>query len=110
MDIGDQATEGRTRSDLEKRLLALCRRHGLSTPEVNVMVAGHRADFLWQERKLIVEVDSWLYHRGRGAFQDDRARDAHHATLGYQVVRFTDYDVDDDDRHVVKTISSLLRG
>lgn len=79
----------RTTSELERRFLALCHRHRLAEPEVNVIVAGLRVDFLWRGERLVVETDGYAYHRGAIAFNDDRARDARLAALGFEVLRFT---------------------
>jgi very-short-patch-repair endonuclease len=65
----------RTRSDLEMLFLALCDRHDLPRPLVNQRVHGYRVDFYWPERRLAVETDSWDYHRGSVAFEDDHDRD-----------------------------------
>jgi very-short-patch-repair endonuclease len=98
-----------TRTELEERLLALCRRHRLPQPEVNVRVDQFEVDFLWRPQRLIVEVDGWDAHRSRSAFEEDRARDARLAVLGYEVVRFTWRQATDDARGVAKIIRSLLR-
>lgn len=76
-------------SELELRFLALCRRHRLPMPETNVWVAGVRVDFLWREARLVVETDGYAAHRGTVAFEEDRARDARLAALGYEVLRLT---------------------
>ena len=39
----------RTRSDLERDFLRLCRRYGLPAPEVNVLIDGMTVDFLWRD-------------------------------------------------------------
>jgi hypothetical protein len=65
----------RSRSDLELLFLALCDDHDLPRPLVNHRVAGHRADFFWPDQRLAVETDSWDYHRGSVAFEDDHDRD-----------------------------------
>ena len=78
-----------TRSELEARFLALCRRHRLSQPGVNQRVASYVVDFLWPEHGLIVELDGYESHGGRSAFEADRSRDAELKLLGYDVVRFT---------------------
>jgi hypothetical protein len=65
----------RTRSDLELLFLGLCDRHGLPRPLVNRRVHGRRVDFYWPEQRLAVETDSWDYHRGSVAFEDDHDRD-----------------------------------
>ena len=65
----------RTRSDLELLFLALCDEHGLPRPLVNRRVHGRLIDFYWPAHRLAVETDSWTYHRGSVAFEDDHERD-----------------------------------
>jgi hypothetical protein len=65
----------RSRSDLELLFLALCDDHDLPRPLVNHRVHGHRVDFFWPDQRLAVETDSWDYHRGSVAFEDDHDRD-----------------------------------
>jgi very-short-patch-repair endonuclease len=99
----------RAHSELEQAMLALCRRHRLSPPEVNVKIDRFEVDFLWRDQRLVVEVDGWDSHRSRSAFEEDRARDARLAVLGYEVVRFTWRQVTEDARAVAQTIRLLLR-
>jgi very-short-patch-repair endonuclease len=100
----------RTRTELEARFMALVRRHRLQWPEVNVRVDRFEVDFLWRPRRLIVEVDGWESHRTRSAFEEDRARDARLQGLGYQVLRFTWRQIENDPREVARTIRALLAG
>ncbi len=65
----------RTRSDLELLFLDLCERHDLPRPLVNHRVHGHRVDFFFPDQCVAVETDSWTYHRGSVAFEDDHDRD-----------------------------------
>ncbi len=78
-----------TRSELERRFLSICRRHGLPTPEVNQIVEGYLVDFVWRDRRLIVEVDGYAYHRAPSRFETDRERDAELGARGWRVLRFT---------------------
>jgi very-short-patch-repair endonuclease len=78
-----------TRSTLEELFVQLCRDHGLPRPEVNSDRTGVEVDFLFPEQRLIVETDSWRFHRGRHAFENDRHRDQVHTVLGYRTLRFT---------------------
>jgi very-short-patch-repair endonuclease len=78
-----------TRSEAEERLLALIRKAGLPAPEVNPLVARHTVDFLWRDRRLIVEVDGYRFHSTRAAFERDRVRDAELIAAGFRVVRVT---------------------
>jgi very-short-patch-repair endonuclease len=99
----------RARTELEQRLLGLCRRHRLPQPEVNTRLDRYEVDFLWRAQHLAVEVDGWDSHRTRSAFEEDRARDAHLSVLGFQVVRFTWRQISKDASAVAKTIRSLLQ-
>jgi very-short-patch-repair endonuclease len=101
--------EAPSRSRLERRFLALCRRHGLPAPEVNVFVGRERVDFLWRQERLVVEADGWGTHRTRAAFEANRARDARLKLLGYEVVRFTDRQVREEPARVAATLRALLR-
>jgi hypothetical protein len=79
----------RTRSDLELLFLGLCDDHGLPRPLVNRRVHGHRVDFYWPEQRLAVETDSWDYHRGSVAFEDDHERDLKLRAHGIATRRYT---------------------
>ena len=78
-----------TESELEATFLDLCARRRIALPEPQVRVGGHRLDFLWREERLIAEVDGYDAHRGRVAFQADRARDRALQARGFAVMRFT---------------------
>jgi very-short-patch-repair endonuclease len=79
----------KTRSELEDLFLALCRRHRLPIPEVNVKVAGREVDFLWPALRFAVETDSYGFHRGQYAFEDDHDRDLALRLAGLDVARLT---------------------
>jgi very-short-patch-repair endonuclease len=76
-----------TRSEAERRLLALCRNQGVPRPRVNNLVEGYELDFYWPEARLAVEVDGAAVHDTRRAFREDRRRDRALATKGIQVLR-----------------------
>jgi very-short-patch-repair endonuclease len=99
----------RSRSDLERDFLRICRRHRLPLPEVNVRIGPYRVDFCWRGQKLIVETDGYQYHRGRQAFRDDRERDVALGLRGYAVHRFADETITEDPDGVAATLRSLLR-
>jgi very-short-patch-repair endonuclease len=82
-----------TRNDLEEAFLALCRSYRLPQPKVNVPLLDYVVDFLWQETRLVVEVDGRATHGTSRAFQADRDRDGRLAVAGYVVLRFTWWDV-----------------
>ncbi len=99
----------RERSDLEQDFLALCRRHRLPAPEVNVHVGEHLVDFLWRDRMVVVETDGYVYHRGRAAFEDDRGRDLSLRALGYDVIRVADVQIDEEPERVAEVVGAALR-
>jgi hypothetical protein len=83
------ADQAATRSPLEDEFLRFCATHGLPTPQLNAIVCGFEVDALFEPAKLIVELDSWTYHRSRAAFERDRERDAITVAAGYRTVRLT---------------------
>ncbi len=97
-----------TRSELESRFLKLCRRHRLPQPQVNAQVGDFTVDFLWPDRRLVVETDGYRYHRGRVAFEQDRARDVELRLLGYEVLRFTHRQVVGESARVAAALRALL--
>jgi very-short-patch-repair endonuclease len=103
----DHPTDG-TRSNLERLFLRICARHRIPEPEVNVKLDPYTVDFLWPEAKLAVEVDSWIYHRGRQAFREDRARDQYLRRRGYRVARYSDHLLETDPAGVAADIRALL--
>ena len=78
-----------TRSEAERRLLALIRAAGLPTPRTNARVAGYEVDMHWPAHNLVVEFDGWAYHSSRAAFERDRRRDADLQLAGLTVLRVT---------------------
>lgn len=81
--------DGPTRSDWEIAFPAFCARHGLPRPVMSTTVCGHEVDALFVAEKLIIELDSWEFHRDRAAFETDRDRDADTLAGGYATVRIT---------------------
>jgi very-short-patch-repair endonuclease len=106
--IGPQDDRDRTRSDLERDFLRLCRRHRLPAPEVNVRIDRHLVDFLWRDRGLIVETDGYRYHRGKTAFQDDRRRDFELRTRGYEVIRLSERQVEVEPARIAEWLRARL--
>lgn len=108
LPVGDEERD-RTRSDLERDFLRLCRRHRLPAPEVNVRVGPHLVDFLWRDRMLVVETDGYASHRGRVAFEDDRARDLDLRARGFEVIRIAEKQLNEEPQRVAEVVSSALR-
>lgn len=108
LPIGHRDAKVRTRSDLEAHFLRLCRRHRLPPPEVNVRLGPCLVDFLWRERRLVVETDSYLYHRGEVAFQEDHARDLELMRRGFEVLRLSELQLDEEPTQVAEVLAARL--
>jgi very-short-patch-repair endonuclease/predicted transcriptional regulator of viral defense system len=78
-----------TRSVAEERFIALIRKVGLPLPQTNVLVSGFEVDALWQEERLIAEIDGFAFHSARVVFEKDRHRDGVLTAAGYRVLRIT---------------------
>jgi hypothetical protein len=78
-----------TRSALEERFLALCERHSIPLPEVNVKVCGLMVDALWRRERIVVELDGRAAHGTEAGLERDRNRDLVLRAAGYGVLRYT---------------------
>jgi Transcriptional regulator, AbiEi antitoxin len=98
----------RSRSDLELFFLAFCEHHHLPRPLVNHRIHGYRVDFFFPDQRVAVETDTWTYHRGSVAFEDDHARDlalrAHRITTR----RYTDDQLEAASDAVVADLREAL--
>jgi hypothetical protein len=98
----------RTRSDLEVTFLALFASHEIPPPEVNPKLGRYEVDFLWRSQRLVVEADTFTYHRGSAAFEDDHQRDLELRQQGFAVLRFTDRQLETEPERIVADISREL--
>ena len=106
--LADLDTPSLTRSEAERRLLALVRKAGLPHPVANARVGPYEVDLLWPRERLIVEVDGYAFHAGRQAFERDRARDAALQVAGYRVIRVTWRQIVREPHRVVATLAAAL--
>jgi hypothetical protein len=83
------ATAAPTRSENENAVLHLLDDAGIPKPLVNPAIEGTNLipDFLWRDKALILEADSWRYHDQLLARADDRTKQAILEGLGYTVIR-----------------------
>jgi len=100
--------EVETRSKLEIAMLRLCRKEGIPVPVINTSLEGYLPDFLWKDERLIIEVDGYRDHSGKGAFRGDRRRDIDLMLAGYRVARLTDSEVLRGGRRTAKRVKGLL--
>ena len=102
----------RAQRELERQFFELCAAAGMDAPKTQVRLelpGGDVAfaDFVWLDRKLIVETDGHETHGTRRAFERDRRRDRRLMMLGYRVARFTWRDVEHRPDEVIRTITAL---
>jgi very-short-patch-repair endonuclease len=111
MNVRLRGTEGRrARSDLEEDFFALLRRYRsrIPAPETNVKLGRWEVDFLWREQRLVVEIDSFLYHRGVVAFHDDHARDLDLRQLGFTVPRYSELQLEEEPDRIAAIVAATL--
>ena len=82
-------TAAPTRSQLERGFKAFARRFGLPPFELNVFVCGREVDVLFRAERLIVELDGYDFHGGRGSFERDRDHDVDALAHGFVTARIT---------------------
>ena len=88
--LGDHQTgTTATENEFEELLIGICDDFGIARPRCQEPVGPYRPDFLWPDRRLIVEADGWESHGTRKAFEADRRKDAELNALGWTVLRFT---------------------
>lgn len=104
-----EGVEGRRmRSELEEDFLRLGRRSRLPLPETNAKVGRWEVDFLWRKERVVVETDSFAYHRGSVAFEDDHARDLDLRSAGFTVLRIMEVQLEREPERVVADVARAL--
>ncbi len=99
-----------TRSHAEEVFLSILDRGGLPKPETNVRVRGLEVDCLFRAVRLIAEIDGFTYHSSPAAIERDHNRDHALYLAGYDVVRFTWTQLDNQpDRVLAKMAGALAR-
>ena len=75
---------------------------------MNAKLGRWEVDFLWRDQRLVVETDSFTYHRGSVAFQDDHARDLDLRAEGFTVLRFSERQLEEEPGRVVADVARAL--
>lgn len=97
-----------TRSDLERRFLALVRDAGLPEPAMNRFVAGHEVDAYWPDARFGVEIDAYATHGSPLSFETDRIRDDELLLAGVETIRVTGIRLDWEPEAVVDSLRRHL--
>jgi hypothetical protein len=95
---------GDTRSELENIVAELCDAHDLPRPLENCVIEGKVRDFYWPHARLVVEADSYSWHRSPSALDDDRERDVELTLARYRSLRFTWHQATRRRRYVASAI------
>jgi hypothetical protein len=98
----------RTRSPFEVDFLGFCRVQNLPEPLVNVWVSGYLVDAYWPDANLVVELDSYEFHRGRHAFERDRAEIGDLKLIGIDAIPVTHRRLANEPANVAKVIRNAL--
>jgi hypothetical protein len=107
--LGEHFPElARTLSVLEERFLSLCERAGLPMPEVNATVAGLMVDAVWEDARLVVELDGHAAHARAAAIERYRGRELTLRSAGYIVLRYTWQQVTREPATVVGDLRAAL--
>lgn len=108
LPLSEETRHDRTRSDLERDFLRICRRYRLPMPEVNVEIGQYEADFVWRDLWFVVETDGYKYHRGQQAFREDRRRDLELRSLGFELQRLSEEQIDQEPQRVAALLREVL--
>jgi very-short-patch-repair endonuclease len=73
-----------------------------------VLVEDELVDCVWPAQRLVIELDSYGYHRSRRAFEDDRRRDTKLQLAGYRVVRLTRERLEHEPLRVIEDVRALV--
>jgi len=106
--LRDDGGPAYTRSEFERRTLALIHAARLPRPRVNARAAGYEVDFLWPTERLAVEMDSYAFHSSRNAFERDHRKTNDLEDAGYRVRRFTWRQLTEEPHAVVAVIAGAL--
>jgi hypothetical protein len=99
---------GATRSGLERRFLGLVHDAGLPLPATNFFIAGYTVDAYWPTERFAVELDTYDYHGGHAAFEDDRLRQEDLKLAGIEMIRITGLRIERNPRAVANRLRRLL--
>jgi hypothetical protein len=98
-----------TRSGLERRFLALVKSAGLPRPAMNIFVEGYELDAYWEDARFAVELDTYDYHGGHTAFENDRIRQEDLKLAGIEMTRVTGTRLTREPAAVIQRLHRLLK-
>lgn len=78
-----------SRTEIEHLFADICRDHGVPVPIMNASLLRYEVDAFWPEKRVVVELDGYEFHRTRSDLERDHARHVALEVAGYRVLRFT---------------------
>ena len=101
------------RSAAERGLLGLLTGAGIDGWAANVPVSDGRdligiADVVFEQIKLVIEVDGWAFHTTADRFRRDRERQNRLILAGWTILRFTWRDLTERPGYVIATIRATV--
>jgi very-short-patch-repair endonuclease len=110
--VAETAKHATIRSLFEAKLLPLIAGAGLPTPKINARVRTAErvleVDLLWPEQRFIVEADSRRHHAIEVAFERDHKRTRELIAAGYEVLRVSWREAENEPDAVVAVIRGRL--
>jgi very-short-patch-repair endonuclease len=97
-----------TRSEGERILRRHLRAAQLAQPRTNQNIGRWEVDFLWPQERVVVELDSYPFHKDRAAFERDRRKDMALRDAGYAVIRITGRQLKQEPYLVIAHIARAL--
>ncbi len=104
----DLTAELRSLSELELRFVELLRAHRLPMPQVNHDVEAMMVDAVWEDCRVVVELDGFEFHKLPRDLRSDNARARRLTLAGFRVVRYVWDDIVERSGRVASEVSSLL--
>ncbi len=97
-----------TQSEAERMFLRLVREAGLPEPETQKRISGFTADFLWRPQRVVFEIDGYLFHTSRSAFDRDRRKDLALKAAGFDPNRVSRDQVKNEPLVVLAHVAGAL--
>ncbi len=103
-----QAADDGARSAPERLFISLLKAAGITGWKANYPIAGYVVDVAFLLQKVAIEIDGWAFHSDVTDFVNDRNRQNKLALLGWQVLRFTWWDLTEHPERVIAQVRRAI--
>jgi very-short-patch-repair endonuclease len=103
-----QVADDGARSHGERILIGLLKSAGITGWIANYPIGEYKVDLAFPGARIAIEVDGWAFHSDPEVFQKDRKRQNRIALLGWQVLRFTWFDLTEHPERVIAEIRRAI--